>query len=197
MYAQMGMSVLSTASSLDTGRTNTTLANMQSETETKLARMTQSYNRTMSEISKAQQLNAMTSNEVNLRDAAVRTSAAIQQQSMQDRAGVEASAAAAGVRGGSVRSAMNSIQRSKLQARASLRKRIVLQRQSTTQDRANLELSHIFNRDISPYTSPMKVRPPSTASALLGLGANLIDTYDANQPEGSRTTDTIAGWGSS
>lgn len=194
MYGQMGMSVLSTMTAMDTGRTNATLANNQNATDTKLARMTQAYQNTMADISKAQQLNTMTENEIGVRDAAARASQALRVTGMQDAAVAEASAAAAGVRGGSVRSAMNGIERSKLQARAALRQRLSANARSAHNERINLELSSVFNRDVSPTHNAQKIRPPSAASALLGLGANLIDIYDNNQPEGEKSTDAMAEW---
>lgn len=194
VYAQAGMAVASSLTAYDTARTNTIMANNQRDTETKLSQMTQRYQNTMAAISQAQQLNAMTSNEASMRDAAIRAGETISKQSMQDKALTEASAAAAGVRGGAVRSAMNSLERSKLTAREALRKRMEAQGRANTQDRANLRMAGIYNKDVSVY-SARHVRAPSAASALLGLGASLIDIYDSNQPEGSKSTDAMAGWG--
>lgn len=178
MYAQMGLSVSRAALGYGSDKIKHDIATMQ-----------QDYDNAMSALSAAQQLNTITQNEISVRDAAVRASTAIDIQAMKDRADAEVSAAAAGVRGGSVRSTLRGLARSRLTAKQSLHKRVKAQAQASTQSRRNTELSKVFSKDISVLPTP------STASALLGLGATIIDTYDSHQPDGQKVADTIAGWG--
>ena len=80
MYAQMGLAV------------SEALFNHQSEKlEYKLAKATQRYNKTMTALASAGQFNAVTENEISLRDSALRTAEAIQLESLQGRAEAESS----------------------------------------------------------------------------------------------------------
>lgn len=147
------------------------------------------YREKMSGISFAMQSNTMTQNEISARDAQVRSQEAIQIQAMEQEAEVEAGAAAAGVSGGSVTSAMRGMMRSRLRAYRALEMQKTAQSQTNTSNRRNLALERAMNKDISP------IMRPSAASALLGLGAGLIDIYDSHQAPGSTIEDTMAGWG--
>lgn len=174
-YAKMGMSVVSTLSDMNT-----------QSTEYKLRRQAQDYQNHMQAFTGALSLNAQTENEINVRDAAARAATSIQLQSMQDRAGATASAAASGVTGSSVASAQRGLMRSKLQASEALKKRLAMQRRANTSARRNVHLGMALNKDVSV------IPRPSAVSSLLGLGASLIDIYDENQPDGSRTTDALS-----
>lgn len=178
MYAQMGMSLVN---AWGQAGEDAAMYDMQ--------KMQQKYESTMSAIALAQKRNAMTKNETSVADATARASAALEVQSLQDRASLEVGAAAAGVKGGSVRSAMQNLQRSRLMAKANLKKKQQANAAVQADQRHSLTMQHIFNKDISV------IQPPSTAMALLGLGASMIDIYDQHQPEGSKVSDTIAGWG--
>lgn len=178
MYAQMGMAAVSAFSQFS-----------QSKHQHKMEEINRKYQETMSGISAAQQLNTLTANEISLRDAAVRAGVSIETQSLEDRAVAEVAAATAGVSGGSVKSTMRGLMRSRLMAQHSLRKKVEAQKRAATQDRRNVALSRAMNKDVSV------IARPNTASALLGLGASMIDIYDSHQPHGSKTTDILAGWG--
>ena len=177
MYMQMGMSVLDTLSGIS-----------QANHEYEMTKMVQKHQHTMSALSTAMNLNTNTRNMVSLRDATVRAKQAVDVQSMQDAASTEAGAAAAGVRGGSVAGAMRGIMRSNLAAKHTVRRNALGQQGAMQQERKNIVLSGVMNRDISV------IPKPSVASALLGLGANLIDIYDTHQPDGERTTDAMSKW---
>ncbi len=178
MYAQMGFSV---ASAFAQG--------MSAKAGYDMERVQRDYQDKMSAISAAQSRNALTTNEIAARDAAMSASQAIQVQSLVDASATEADAAAAGVTGGSVRSSMRGIMRSRLLAKKALSDKVQANARAFTQDRRNLALSEVMNKDVSV------IPRPSVASSLLGLGASIIDIYDSHQPEGGKTTDTIAGWG--
>lgn len=177
MYAQMGMSVVSAFG-----------AHSSAQHATAMDRINRNYRETMTSISTAMQLNTMTNNEIEARDASVRASASLQQQALVDKANAQVSAAAAGVRGGSVANTLRSLDRSQLMAKKTLRDKQAAQARSATNNRRNLQLSRIMGQDISP------IQGPSVASSMLGLGASIIDIYDSHQPEGSRIEDTIAGF---
>lgn len=165
MYAQMGMSVVSAFDSFGAAKHSAAMD-----------KVSRDYQEKMSSISAAMQFNTLTENEIGTRDALVRASTAIQVQSMQDRASSEAGAAAAGVTGGSVTSTMRGMMRSNLQAKHSLRKRKEAEARAHTNNRRNVRLAQVMNKDISP------IAQPSAASALLGLGASMLDIYDSHQP---------------
>lgn len=178
MYAQMGMAAVGAYSGYQ-----------QQKHDAKMQQLQQAYQNKMSDISKAFSLNTQTENEINVRDAGVRASQAIQIQSMQNKSSAIVGAAAAGVHGSSVNSAMRGLTRSKLQASEALNFKMKAQARSDLTQRRNIHLSAAFNRDVSP------IGKPSAASALLGLGMSMIDIYDSNQPEGQQSTDRLANWG--
>lgn len=158
------------------------------QTQFRMQTAAREHKNTLNKISSGIQQNAVTIAEIQTQDKAVRLSEAIQTQSMKDKGSAAVSAAAAGVQGGSVKAAMLGLRRSALKAQdARIRNRdAALNAQA--ENRKNIELSAIMGRDISVLPAP------SAASAMLGLGATLVQTWDDNQPEGSKTSDTIGGW---
>ncbi len=144
----------------------------------------QAHSNTMRELASAQATNQVTLAESQIRDKSVRLSAALQQQSLKDQGAAEVSAAAAGVKGGSVDQMMLGLRRSAVQAQdARMRNRDANLLAQDTQ-RNNIKLASILGEDISVLPQP------SVASAMLGLGATLLDTYDENQPKGSKFADS-------
>lgn len=178
MYAQMGMSVISAIGQHSAAKHQYTMD--------KIAR---DYREKMSSISAAMQSNTLTANEISTRDALVRAGTAIQVKSLKDRANATVSAAASGVSGGSVTNTMRGLMRSKYQAMHAHQKRREATQRSNTQNRRQLALAKAMNKDITP------IQPPSAASALLGLGASLVDIWDSHQPPGSTLADRMAGVG--
>jgi hypothetical protein len=156
------------------------------KTQHKMQVAAQAHRDVMNQLSSGIQQNAVTVAEIQTQDKAVRLSEAIQTQSMKDKGSAAVSAAAAGVQGGSVNATMLGLRRSALRAQdARIRNRdSALQAQA--EDRKNIELSAIMGKDISIIPAP------SAASALLGLGASIFDTWDANQPQGSQSADAMA-----
>jgi hypothetical protein len=158
------------------------------QTQHKMNVASQEHRNVMNQLSSGIQQNAVTIAEIQTQDSAVRLSEAIQTQSMKDKGSAAVSAAAAGVQGGSVKAAMLGLRRSALQAQdARIRNRdSALTAQA--ENRKNIELSAIMGKDISVLPAP------SAASALLGLGASLVDTWDSNQPTGETSADKMANW---
>jgi hypothetical protein len=169
MYAQMGMKVVGAFSSFSA-----------SSHDAKMAKISRDYQQKMAAISAAMQLNVQTQNEIETKDAMVRASVALELTAMQDKAEAEVSAAAAGNAGGSVVGTMRNLMRSRLQARQALRIQKQQQARANTQTRRNIAFGKVMGTDISPLGKP------SPASALLGLGANLIDVWESNQPENNK-----------
>lgn len=165
MYTRMGMAVTGAIGSYATG-----------VHESKLAAMSQAYQNKMADISKAMSLNTMTANEINVRDAAIRASESIQIQAMRDKSEATVSAAAAGVTGSSVASAMRGLDRSKLQATAALKYRLKQQALADLNGRRNLHMSAAYGRNVSPLGRA------SVGAAMLGLGASMLDIYEDNTP---------------
>lgn len=144
----------------------------------------QAHSNAMRELASASATNQVTLAESQIRDKSMRLSAALQKQSIKDRGSAEVSAAAAGVKGGSVEQMMLGLRRSAMQAQhARMRNRDAQLLAQDTQ-RNNIKLAAVLGEDISV------IPQPSAASAMLGLGAQLIQTYDENQPEGSRFADS-------
>lgn len=175
MYAEMGMSIVSAFGSYSAQKF-----------DADMAALNRKYRETMSGISAAMQLNTLTENEISAREAAVSASIQLQQQSLKDRGAARVSAGAAGVAGGSVTNTMRGLMRSKMMAQKALRDRVAQQRRAETQQRRNVALARAMDTEVSVLPQA------SLTSSLLGLGAEIINIYDAHQPEGQRTTDTLA-----
>jgi len=157
-----------------------------SRTQFKMDEAARKHKKKMSELSLVLGRNAMTDNENAVRDASVRASAAIGLASAKDNALAEVSAAAAGVAGLSVDGTARGLKQSALRAQAARKANTASQQRAQGKDRLNMELAHIFGRDISVNIAP------SATSALLGLGVGLVSQWDVNQPEGSRIADTLS-----
>jgi len=142
----------------------------------------------MQQISSAMQQNSVVRNEANIRDRSQRLDLSIQQQAIKARGAAEVSAAAAGVKGGSVDMALLGLRRSAMNAQDARLQNTESAFQAAAEQRKNIELSTIFGKDISVLV------PPSPASALLGLGASIYDTIDSNSPKGAQPRDSIASW---
>lgn len=148
----------------------------------------QAYTNTMRKISTAQSLNAATIQGVQLQDKARRLEVTLQQRSIQDMAASEVGAAAAGVAGGSVQQALLGLKRSALGAQNARMRNLDSELFAVDKQKQNIRLAGILGQDTSV------IQRPSTASALLGLGATLLDTYDKNQPKGSQAADGARLW---
>lgn len=156
------------AQSFGTPITNFLLAGEQS----KLQAEQQRHRNTVTAISSNLQRNAVTLQEIDVRAANRRGSEAIQLRALEDQAGAEVSAAAAGVGGGSVKSVMRGLKRSELKAQFARLENTQNAYQSLGQQRTNINVSQVFNTDASV------IPKPSVAALLLGMGTAAVDTYE-------------------
>lgn len=159
--------------------TDFALAGIQAD----MQRVSQQYANAMRKLSATRQLNTVTLAETQIHDKSQRLAFSLQQQSMKDVGAAKVSAAAAGVAGGSVQQALLGLKRSALGAQDARKRNLNANLLDQAKQRDNINLATILGEDISV------IQRPNVASALLGLGATLIDTYDSNQPKGSRLID--------
>jgi len=177
MYAQMGLSV---------GQGITSFVNQGIATS--LARNLQKYRNRMLEITAAMSRGTITRNEIATEDATRRLSWDLQKKAAQDQAAATVSAAAAGVQGGSVDATMRGLRQSALNAQAARKARYKGEMQQHAQERVNLNVGTIMGESIQVHERP------SLLSAAVGLGSNLLDDYDRNQPVGDKLGDQMKTW---
>jgi len=199
MLAGMGVQIMGAATEYNTMKAQTAInasKNDIAETENRMQKAAQAHRNTMNQMSGALRQNSVTQRQVQTQDQGVRLSQAIQTQSMQDQGSAAVSAAAAGVAGGSVKATMLGLRRSALNAHDARQRNSDSAILALEEDRKNINLATIMGEDISVIPDHVAdiLPAPSAASALLGLASGLVNTYDANQPAGSRTTDTWAAW---
>jgi len=156
---------------------------MLGRTQAKMQESAQAHSNAMRRISSAQQQNTVTLQEAAIQDESTRLGVTLQEQSIRDRGAAEVSAAAAGVAGGSVDQAMLGLRRSAIQAQDARMKNMTAQLYATEEQRKNIRISGILGQDVSV------IQRPSAASAMLGLGTQLLGQWDANQPKGSKIAD--------
>ena len=151
----------------------------------KMQEQMRKHREAMNAIARAQQLNSLTTQEIQVRDAGVRASVALQLQSEQDKATAEVHAAASGVAGNSVDATMRSLEQSALNANAARKATLASKMQAIGQERKNTKLDAIYGRDIG-----LRLQP-SASTALMGIGATLLNTYNENQPKGQTSADRL------
>ena len=157
-----------------------------SDIQVKLQRDAQAHRETMADISAALQTNSITHSEVEALDQSRRLEKQIDIASMQDKGQAEVNAAAAGVSGGSVDKVIRGLERSALNANYARIESLENTLNARGQDRKNVTLSRIFNRDTTVFQSP------SVGASLLGLGTTLVDTYNQNQPRGQGLANKLS-----
>ncbi len=199
MLLGMGAKVLDASSQYNSMKAETAINASKNEildTEQRMQKAAQAHRNTMNKLSGAVRQNAVTSAQIQTQDKGARLAQAIQTQSMKDQGAAAVSAAAAGVSGGSVRATMLGLRRSALNAHDARQRNSDSAIMALEEDRKNTSRAVIMGEDISvlPERVADVLPAPSAASALLGLTTGLIDTYDANQPKGSKTTDVWANW---
>lgn len=169
MLSQMGLSLAGTWGQFQT-------ASIQADLQERI----QSYRNTMSKLSAARSMNAITVNEARASDAATQADFLIQRQSIEDQAQQEVDAAAAGVTGNSVEMAARDLKASAGRARFAQKRQHHMQMNDLSNQRTSVAIGAITNQDIQV------IPKPSVGSMLLGAGTNLLSIYDSHQPEGSR-----------
>ena len=149
----------------------------------------QAHSNAMRSLSSAQQQNTVTLQEAQLQDKAARLGESLQIASMKDRGSAEVNAAAAGVAGGSVQQALLGLKRSAIQAQDARMRNLSSEMMATQEQRSNIKLAAVMGEDISI------IQRPSIGTALLGIGVSVMETYDKNQPKGSKLADgSITDW---
>ena len=141
----------------------------------------------MKKISQAMQMNSVSLKEAELHDKSIRMAQTLQITSLKDKGNAEVAAAAAGVAGGSVDMTMQGLERASLNANFARIKNVRSAEDAMHDARKNITLQGVFSDDIGVLV------PPSPSMALLGFGASAVDIYNENQPEGTRTSDSLAG----
>ncbi len=172
MYAQMGLSIIG-------GLGQSAVAREQAKMQESLQR----YRNTISALQGAQNRNVITRDEISAQDASVRQDLEIQRQGIIAEGQARVSSASAGVSGGSINRVMQGLRNSV--ARAQYARTEGLEQQYTTfgQERRNVGVAQALSKDVTV------IPRPSAASTLLGIGTDLLKTYDAHQPIGDRLFD--------
>lgn len=176
MFAQMGLSAVQ-------GWGQYQVASIQADMQEKM----QEYQNTMSALSAAQSKNTITSNEVSVQDASIRAAEALQQQALKQEGSAEVAAGAAGVTGSSTAAVMRDLKSSAARANKSRTDQLQAQYRAFGQERKNVNLAQIYNKDVSV------IPRPSAASALLGIGTSLLNIYDSHQTPGNTLAARLSG----
>jgi len=177
MHARMGLS-------LALGVTD----HINQGTAAKLARSLQKYRNEMIKVTAAMNENVTLQNEVNTRDAAIRLQFDLEKRSQADQGTAAVAAAAAGVRGRSVDRTMRGLRRSALFANAARKERLRMEMASHANDRRNIRVGAIMGQDVTVHSKP------SVMASMTKLGVNLLQDFDASQPEGDKIGDRLKRW---
>lgn len=169
MFSQMGLSAVQAIGGY-----------AQAQSQASLQRAIQSYRNTMLKLSAARSKNALTVNEARIKDQAAEQDILIQRQSIVDIGRAEVDAAAAGVGGNSVKNVARELRASAGRASFSAQRQKEQQLSNIREQKTTVAIQAITGQDIQV------IPKPSAASALLGLGTNLLGIYDSHQPVGSR-----------
>jgi hypothetical protein len=89
------------------------------------------------------------------------------------------------VQGNNVDATMRGLRASALGAQAARKARFKAEMRAHHNERINLNVGTIMGKDIQVQSRP------SLLSAAIGLGATLVDTYDADQPDGDKLGDSL------
>jgi hypothetical protein len=152
----------------------------QAASSAKLQERMQQYRNTMSELSAARSMNAISINEARLQDTAIEQDQLIQRAGIADQGAAAVAAAAAGVKGNSVDMVMHDLRGSAGRATYAANRSVVQQRSEMSEQRTSVAIGAIMNRDVSV------IQKPSIGMSLLGAGTNLLKIYDSHQPAGDK-----------
>lgn len=169
MLSQMGMALAGSIGEYATASSTS-----------KLNSQIQAYRNTMSKLSAARSLNAVTVNQVRTQDAMIIADQMIQKQAMVDQGRQEVEAAAAGVTGNSVAMAARDLRASAGRASYAQKRQATQQQAEMRGQKTSIAISAITNQDIQV------IPKPSVGSLLLGTTTTMLSIYDSHQPEGSR-----------
>ncbi len=176
MYADMGLSVMS-------GLVNFAVQGEQAKIQKRL----QEYQNTMSALSAGMAQNNIQRNAVQVRDNNVFADISVQSASLQEEAALAVEAAAAGVMGNSVAVGLRQRKADAARAQTSRKRQFDAERMQIEDQKKQVKMSAIYNENISPISKP------SLGASLLGIGANLMQTWDAHNPVDRRVSTRLAG----
>ncbi len=172
MYKQMGLAAIGGLASA-----------VVSKEQARLDESIQRYRNTISALQGAQSRNTITENEIAAQDASTRQDLEIQRQGIIAEGQARTSSATAGISGGSTNRVLQGLRNSVARAQYGRTERLEQQFNAFGAERRNVGISQALSKDTSVIPSP------SAASALLGIGTDLLRTYDAHQPKGDRLFD--------
>lgn len=175
MYMEMGMNVINGIGKFLVG-----------SEQAKLDKAMRRHRETMSALSAAQSMNAITRNQIGTVEANIFADASVQSASLQEQADFNVEAAAAGVIGGSIDVGRSQLVADAARAQTSRKRSFKYEGLGLAQQRKNVELQKIYARDITP------IQRPSLGAAFMGITQNLIDTWDRNNPADRRSTAALA-----
>ena len=147
-----------------------------SASERSIQKIMDNYNNKMAALSAAEGNNALTRNEVAIGDQAQMARAQDQSMAMMAKEAARVEAAAAGIKGNSVDSTLNSVDRAKAQKDAALQREENKALMGINDQRRSIAVNLAYGKAISVTPNPLP-------SQLLGLSANLLDIYKTYQPE--------------
>lgn len=176
MFAQMGLSIAQGIGSYAS-------ANIKARMQESI----QDYRNTMSALSAAEAQNTVTHNEIAVLDAADQQREQQQIIALKQEGAADVASAAAGVSGTTSDLIMKDLKASAARANKARLDQVEAQFIAYGQERKNIELSNIYNKDISV------IPKPSAASALLGIGTNLLSIYDQHQTPGNTIAARLSG----
>lgn len=169
MMAQMGLGAMGQLSDF-----------MEARNTAKMEKRMQQFRNFATKLNAARQMNAISTNEVRIRDSAMQAQELIQKTSIVDQGRAAVAAAAAGVSGNSVKMVERDLKGSAARASYSQRRQTNQQLSDLSEARTSVAIGAIIGQD-------MQVIPkPSASALLLGVGAQTLSIYESHQPEGNR-----------
>lgn len=151
-----------------------------------IERIQQKYRRKVAAVQTALDLNAQGENAAALQRSLAAAAISVQRASLRDEGSAIANAAAAGVRGASVDLGLIDLKRSGYEAAFAVEERMKSERNAASVERRNIRIGGVLGQERGSRGGP------SAASALLGLGARMLDTYNNNLPESQRLGARLA-----
>lgn len=151
-----------------------------------IERLQQKYRKKIAAVQTAMDLNAQGENAAALQRSLATDALSVQRASLRDEGSAIAGAAAAGVRGASVDLGLLDLQRRGHEAAYAVEDRMKAERTAAGVERRNIRIGGVLGQPRGSRGGP------SAASALLGLGARMLDTYNNNLPEAQRLGAKLA-----
>lgn len=144
------------------------------------------YRNVMSALSAAQEQNNVVLNSIAIRDASIAEQEQIEIAAIREQGSAQVSAAAAGVKGNSVDLTMRSLAADAARANKTRLDNLNNQFTALNGEKRNIQVAAVMNKDISV------IPRASVATTLLGMGTQLINTWDSHQTPGEKITDRLS-----